>query len=244
MFASDFTAFIHAHGKRGSSLYSQAHEEYTGSTHIHYGLRVPDLRAFVKSWSASKGAAVTRDAWLSTLDALYMSESVEEKYFAGMLLAQYPKFRATLPLDRLNGWLNHLIGWAEVDSTCQSTFTAREILARWDEWETFLRALALDPNINKRRASLVLLIRALRESDDPRLIALALEQIDKLRGEQDILISKAVSWVLRESIKRHRAAVESYVQAHADHLQKSVVREFRMKLFTGKKNSHRRSFDE
>lgn len=100
---------------------------------------------------------------------------------------------------------------------------------------SLLTAFTQDANVHKRRASLVLLTKPLRESDDPRLAKLAFANAGKLKREKDILVTKAVSWILRSLIKHHRAQVEAYLEAHADTLPKIAVRETRVKLQTGKK---------
>jgi 3-methyladenine DNA glycosylase AlkD len=172
---------------------------------------------------------------MNMLNTLYQGDSLEEHVIPGLFLARYKAFRQRLPLSQVDTWLGCLEGWAEVDATCQSSFTASDVLIRWNEWETFLRQLVTDTNINKRRASIVLLIRPLRESDDKRLLDLALENVDKLKGEKHKLITKAISWVLRESTKQHHQAIASYLNANTDSLPAIAVRETRKKLDTGKK---------
>ncbi len=214
---------------------AQASAAYTGSPRVHHNIGAPALHDFVADYIASHKHELTPDVAVALLEELYAGESVEEPIIAGLLLAKLPKVRAALPLGVFGRWLDRLHGWVEVDSTCQSTFAPKDIYARWDEWAAFLRGLNASLNINQRRASLVLLIRTVRESDDPRGMALALELIDTLKGERDKLITKAVSWVLREAAKRHSAAVAAYLDAHAGELPAHVVREVRKKLETGKK---------
>jgi 3-methyladenine DNA glycosylase AlkD len=142
-----------------------------------------------------------------------------------------------LQFDHLERWLAQLHGWKEVDSTCQTVFTPREMFMRWVEWETFLRQLAISPNLNLQRASLVLLVDVVRSSDDVRGIRLALELMQTLRDERDKRVSKAISWVLREAVKRHRAVVEQHLATHHAHLPASTVRDVQSKLLTGKKRA-------
>lgn len=78
-------------------------------------------------------------------------------------------------------------------------------------------------------------MRPLRESSDIRLITLALQNVDQLKTERDTLIRKAVSWVLREGVKRHADAIRAYLDTHQDALGKTTAREVRGKLETGKK---------
>jgi 3-methyladenine DNA glycosylase AlkD len=225
-----FRDFIHAN----ASPDARPPKGYTGTTHVEHGLRIPALRDFVKSWSASH-KQITFDEWLLLLDDLYHGASLEEKAVAAMLVDRFKTFRARLPLSKLNDWLGQLEGWAEVDATCQGIFTAPEILARWDEWKPFLRALSHDANINKRRASLVMLTKVVDKSADSRPYALAIEHIERLKHEKDNRITKAISWVLRDMLNHHRDASAAYVDANAASLPSIAVREYRKKSATGKK---------
>jgi 3-methyladenine DNA glycosylase AlkD len=74
-----------------------------------------------------------------------------------------------------------------------------------------------------------------RRSSDARLRDLAFQNIDKLKSERPILITKAVSWLLRSMLAHHRDAVASYLEAHAPTLPSLALRETRNKLMTGRK---------
>jgi 3-methyladenine DNA glycosylase AlkD len=63
---------------------------------------------------------------------------------------------------------------------------------------------------------------------------LALKNVEKLKEEKDILITKAVSWVLRSMIKFHPDIVRDYLDKNADSLPKIAVREVSTNLSTGK----------
>ena len=120
-----------------------------------------------------------------------------------------------LPLAQLDAWLGCLNGWAEVDSTCQTVFNDKDLLADWEGWSALLESLACDENINKRRAALVLLTAPITQSPDARILDLSFQLIDRLKGEKEGRITKAVSWLLRKGIKQHRDAIAAYVEANA-----------------------------
>jgi 3-methyladenine DNA glycosylase AlkD len=89
----------------------------------------------------------------------------------------------------------------------------------------------------------VLLTGPVHYSDDRRLSNLAFSTIATLEHERDILITKAVSWLLRSLLTRHRTEVSHYLDDHAQTLPKLAIRETRTKLETGTKSgrSRRRS---
>lgn len=207
---------------------------YSGSSRIHHGLSNPTMRDFVKQF-AVKHPDLSYEDWETTLSGLYQGESIDERCFAGFMLGQYKHFRQNLPLSVLDTWIGQLEGWREIDTTCQSNFTAKEVLAEWDKWEEFLVDLSQREAISHRRASLVLLVKPVRDSDDERLITTALVNVERLKHETDKLITKAISWILREAIKRHRLTVGNYVDQNVDSLPAIAVREFKKKYTTGKK---------
>ncbi len=208
--------------------------EHLGIPRIWYGLKNAQRRQILLNWIADHHD-IPYDEWVGLIDTLYHGESYEERCAPQTLLVKFPIYRQQVPLDQLDSWLGQLEGWAEVDSTCQSVFTAKEMLADWDNWQAFLHQLTQDENINKRRASLVLLTSPITNSSDERLIQQALNNVDRLKHENDKLITKAISWVLRKGIKQHAIEIANYLNLNIDTLPAIAIRETRRKLLTGKK---------
>jgi len=229
-FAKDFREFIREHPseKGGDSATS------SGSSRLHRGLRNPTMRQFVKTW-AGDHASLTYGDWQDTLSELYQGEWIDEACLAGFMLAHYGQFRNDLPLNILDDWIGNLQGWREIDTTCQSNYTAKDILLNWEAWHPFLVDLSQRDTIQHRRASLVLLVKPLLDSEDERFISTALGNVEALKLEKDKLITKAVSWILRSSVKRHRQIVGEYVFKNEVSLPAIALREFKKKYTTGKK---------
>jgi 3-methyladenine DNA glycosylase AlkD len=208
--------------------------EHLGTKRLWYGLKNEQSRAIVLDFIAAHKDLRYED-WLALIDALYHGESYEERCAPRTLFRKYPRYRRLLPLAQLDAWLGCLNGWAEVDSTCQTVYSAEDLLADWSGWSALLDALAGDANVNKRRAALVLLTAPISQTDDIRILDMSLEQIDRLKGDKDGRITKAISWLLRKGIKQHRAAIAAYIDANATALPAIALRETRRKLATGKK---------
>ena len=208
--------------------------EHLGTDRTMYGLRNAKRREIIQDWiNANKD--VSYEDWLALIDGLYHGESYEERCAPQTLLLKFPAYRRQLPLSQLDQWLGLLEGWAEVDSTCQSVFTANDILEKWGEWQALLEQLSYDDNIHKRRASLVLLTTPVTNSPDERLFEQSIQTIETLKHENHKLITKAISWLLRKAIKQHRSQIETYLEEHAESLPAIAVRETQKKLETGKK---------
>jgi 3-methyladenine DNA glycosylase AlkD len=220
--------------RRRKRPHPQSSDSYLSSGHFYYDVSIPNLRAVAKAWTR-QNSSIGEAEFVAALDSLYRGKSYEEKVLASLVLSYHRAARGNVRLRQLDAWLDQLAGWAEIDSLCQSTFTAEEIAANWPEWARFIRALARDRNINKRRAALVLLTGPVRKSDDVRLAALAFEVIEGLKAEREIIITKAVSWLLRSTTQHHKRAVSVYIEENRDSLPAIAVRETARKLATGRK---------
>lgn len=207
---------------------------YLGSSDFHYGISNPIKRQIIKNWLQDhKNLSI--EEFINLLNGLYSGDSYEEKCMAGMFLGYLPKLRKQIDLKLLDSWLDQLNGWAEVDSTCQSNFTQKELLESWDEWKQFLVNLSKDKNINKRRASLVLLTGPVSHTEDKKLLDISLQNTDRLKIEKDILITKAISWLLRSLVQYHKQAVSEYIDKNMSTLPPIAIRETKRKILTGKK---------
>jgi 3-methyladenine DNA glycosylase AlkD len=218
----------------------QANDSYTGSGHPFFNVSVPELRGIARQWLAAHRKAPDPDL-LAMADALFGGEAYEEKVLAAILLQANARIWKQLTPAMVDDWLDDLNGWAEVDSLCGGTIWAELMAADWPAWRALIAKLAGDANINKRRAALVLLTGPTRTADDPRFRDLGFEVVERLKGERAILITKAVSWLLRSMAPRHGAAMGAYLEANADSLPAIAVRETRTKLATGTKSGRSRA---
>ena len=226
---------------RRNRAHSQANDSYLSSGHRYYDVSVPTLRTLAKAWLKENGDIPDAE-FLTVLDGLYRGKSYEEKVLASILLSYHRTGPGTIGPKLLDGWLDHLVGWAEIDSLCvcsssasRRNFTEDEMLDDWSEWVRFIRKLSRDKNINKRRAALVFLTVPARYSEDKRLAALGFEVIGKLKSERHIMITKAVSWLLRSMVRHHERAVAAYIRENRHSLPAIAVRETTRKITTGRK---------
>lgn len=214
--------------------YRSKHDgSYIGSTKFSYSISTPESRKLIKNWLKKK--TLTVKEYKELLDSLSRGKSHNEFSTIGKLLEYLPKFRSELEPKSLDIWLTNAEGWAEVDTICQGNFTAEEILPSWSGWNKLLEDLVASKNVHKRRASLVLLTGPVRHSPDVRLSKLAFSNIDKLKNEKDILITKSISWLLRDLIKFHSRKVEDYLDKNMSSLPTIAVRETKNKLKSGRK---------
>ncbi len=210
-------------------------DSYLGNSHPRYPISIPTLRKIAKDWMTAHRDL--SDAQLAVLlTSLIKGKSSTEKCMVGILLDYTTLDQRKFNPKLFNTWLNYLEGWAEVDSLCTGKYSQTEILSQWKTWKSLLIQFSKDKNIHKRRASLVFLCSPLRKSEDPRLASIALQNVGKLKGEKEILITKAISWVLRSMVKHHRTALEMYLKEESG-LPSIAVRETMRVLKTGRKTS-------
>jgi 3-methyladenine DNA glycosylase AlkD len=213
-------------------------DEYLGNSHPRYPINAPTLREIARVWMNANRMLTEKD-FSKLIDSLIKGKSATEKVMAGILLdratSEQKKFRPQL----FEKWLDHLEGWAEIDSVCTGKYTITEIPENPSEWKKILTSLSKSKNINKRRASLVFLTSPLRHSDEPWLAALAFQNIDRLKKEKEIIITRAISWLLRSMDKLHRPALIQYLSGNEKTLPLIAVRETKIKLATGTKSGAR-----
>lgn len=209
-------------------------DSYLGSAHLRYAIRSPQLRMIAKTW-ARDHRDLSAEQLKELLTSLIQAPSFTEKIMAGMIsqycTAEQRKFHPRIFFN----WLDHLEGWAEVDAVCTGPFVAKELPAALDQWKPLLLRLSKSKNINKRRASLVLFTSPVRKVNDPELAEIALGIVAKLKHEKEVMITKAISWVLRSMVKHYRKEVERFLDFHEKMLPRIAVRETHTVLETGKK---------
>ncbi|MDH4092879.1 MAG: DNA alkylation repair protein [Cyclobacteriaceae bacterium] len=209
-------------------------DKYLGNDHPKYSISVPTLRSIAKDWMQAH-PELSADALAALLTSLVKGESSTEKCVAGILLDYATPEQRKFDPKLFDSWLDHLEGWVEVDTVCTGKYGAAEIPAQWGRWKKLILKFSKSSNINKRRASLVLCCSPLRSVKDDRLADLALDTVDRLKHEKAILITKAISWVLRSMEKHYRKKLKQYLNKNMDTLPKIAVRETMAKLTTGVK---------
>jgi len=208
--------------------------KYNGNNHPYLGMRTPDKHKLASAFK-KQFKDISFVNLITLLNKLNTGKTFEEKTMGPFILMKFPQHVRAIQPKHVDVWLEHLEGWCEIDTLCQSTFPSDAFLDNWNVWEKALTNWSKNKAIAKRRASIVLLCKATRGSDDAHLSKLALANVDRLKHEKDILITKAVSWILRSMIKNYRTDVEKYLDENVDSLPKIAVRETRKKLLTGRK---------
>jgi 3-methyladenine DNA glycosylase AlkD len=198
-----------------------------------YGVRVPELRKIAKAWYRVH-KDVARDDLFALVEALWDGGSREEREVAFYLLEHFDRWVPDLPKAHFERWRRDLDSWAETDGLgwALALWLAGDPDARLD----YLWELVDDEDVWSRRLALVPLARINRGKLGFTALELTFQLIDRVRAERHPMISKAVSWVLRETTKTHRDEVAVYLEQNRSLLAGHVVREVENKLRTGLKS--------
>jgi 3-methyladenine DNA glycosylase AlkD len=209
-------------------------DNYLGNSNKRYAISGPKLRSVGKNWYKSQ--TFSSKEFFQLITSLIKAPSSTEKMLGGIFLDFNRKHLEQFDPKILDQWLNHLQGWVEIDTLCYGHFKVDRVLEDWASWKKVLTKLNKSKNINKRRASIVLLCKPLTRSEDERLSKLAFQMIDELKHEKEILITKAISWTLRSMYKLHKTELKKYIDKNKASLPAIAVRETLTKLKTGRKS--------
>lgn len=209
-------------------------DSYLGNQHPRYAISAPVMRSMAKDWMKAH-PELPAGVFAELLTDLIHGESSTEKWMAGMLLDYSKREQHSFDPKLFDEWLDHLEGWAEVDAVCTNRYTRTAIAGQWRKWKPLLLKFSKSKNNSKRRASLVLLCSPLSQFEDEDLAGMALLNVDRLKSEKSVLITKAISWVLRSMVKYNRKILERYLKENGDTLPKIALRETKAKLDTGRK---------
>jgi 3-methyladenine DNA glycosylase AlkD len=197
------------------------------------GVRAPDLRQIVKEW----GDAHRRTPWNETLaliEALWVAPSLEEHALALLLLDHHRRRIPELAWECFDRWRRGLDTWGTTDGLGCLVF-GPWLAADLDTRRQTLSLLIADRDLWSRRLALVGTV-PLNRKPATAIPDLTLELIDRVKHERDPMITKAVSWALRELTKTHKPRVVAYLVATRAELAPLVIREVENKLRTGLKS--------
>jgi 3-methyladenine DNA glycosylase AlkD len=198
-----------------------------------YGVRVPDLRKITRAWRRAH-RDIAQENLEAVLEALWNGQSREERKLVIYLLLDYERRIPDLPQSLFERWRRDIDSWEMADGVGW-------ILGLWLVGDPgtrldYLWHLIADEDVWSRRVALVATIPINRNNPGFTIPDLTLELVERIKQERHPMMTKAISWVLREMIKNHRDRVIAYLDANREVLARHVVREVDNKLQTGLKS--------
>lgn len=201
--------------------------------------RVAPIREVRRAFSKRLKSAPAREVVALAL-ALRARGGLMRHFVACELVQHHPAAFTSLGSRDLEAFGQGLDSWGAVDSfACYLSGPAWREGRVSDAW---IHAWARSGDRWKRRAAVVSTVplntKARGGRGDARRTLRVCSMVVK---DRDDMVVKAVSWALRELVKRDPASVRAFLRREEDRLAPRVLREVRNKLTTGLKNPKSRA---
>lgn len=217
-----------------SSLAAEIGRELSG----RQAAPVPELRRMRREFSRR----LTEAPPLEVIEAALRLSQVPlrgHRFVAYELVQNHPLAPTLLDATRLERLGRGMASWDAVD--CFSVYLSGPAWRRGTVPDSVIHGWARSPDRWWRRAALVSTVplnsRAHGGAGDGKR---TLRVCRILERDRDPMVTKALSWALRELSKRDPGAVRGFIAARSGALAAAVLREVRNKLETGVKNPGRR----
>jgi len=156
------------------------------------------------------------------------------RFFSYEMVRNHKVAWASLTSDDVPKLGTRLNSWSSVD--CFAMYISGPMWAEERLSDETIAAWARSTDLWWRRAALVstvALSRRGRSNDLSKVVRIC----TLLKSDREDMVVKALSWALREIVKRHPQVVRSFLQEHQAALAARVTREVNHKLRTGLKTS-------
>ena len=182
-----------------------------GEGDVFLGVRVPELRALVRRYA---------DLPLDRVPALLGSRIHEERLFALLLLVR--QFSRGDQAVRTAVYELYMARTAAVNNWDLVDLSAAKIVGAHleDRDRSRLDTLTGSGSLWERRIAIVATLHFIRQGDLADTFRIA----DRLLGDPEDLIHKAVGWMLREAGKRDRAAEEAFLRPRYASMPRTMLR--------------------
>jgi 3-methyladenine DNA glycosylase AlkD len=185
-------------------------QAYMKSAMPYYGINMPELRSTCKELFA-EGAPATCSEWQAAVIDLWRGARFrEERYAALELLALKSRADCRTPevLPMLEEMITTGAWWDFVDGLAHAV---GELLRKEPKkLRPAMRSWSRDPNLWKRRVSIICQLSFKRDTDLELLYA----NIEPNLADREFFIRKAIGWALRQYAWTDPDEVVRYVRAH------------------------------
>ena len=195
---------------------------YMKSAMPYRGVQTPMRRKLVRAALRAHPIA-SRNAWLGAVLELWRNAAYREERYAAQDVTGAPQCRAFRTLETLSLYEEMVVSgawWDLVDDV--ATHKLRELVdGHPAEMAAAMRAWSADPDLWKRRSSIICQIKRKEATD----LALLFDCIEPNLADADFFIRKAIGWALRDLAWTDLPTVEDYVSRNVDRLSALSKRE-------------------
>ena len=195
---------------------------YMKSAMPYRGVQTPVRRKLVRAALRAHPPAARED-WRAAVLELWRNAAYREERYAAQDVTGAPQFRSYRDLDVLPLYEEIVVSgawWDLVDDV--ATHKLRELVGRYpNEMAVHMRAWSTDPDLWKRRSSIICQVKRKEATD----LALLRDCIEPNLADPDFFIRKAIGWALRDLAWTDLDTVADYVVRNADRLSTLSKRE-------------------
>ncbi len=205
---------------RGGEERAEFEKGYLRSHLVHYGVRVPEIRRAVKSWSSRFELSSHQDT-VQAAERLWEAGVHELRMAAAFLLqANQPRLEPSA-LELVERLLRESGTWALVDNL--AVHVAGPLLERRPDADTVVERWGSDKDFWMRRSALLAHLKFLRSGggDWERFTGLA----DRMLEEKEFFVRKAIGWCLRDTARLRPEMVYEWFLPRAGRASGVTVRE-------------------
>lgn len=193
------------------------------------GIRVPNIRKIAKTFKKLS---------LTETEKLLHSEYHEERLCALIILVN--RFQKADPEDRKQICELYLSNTAYINNWDLVDTSAYKIVGPYLEGKNrdVLYDLAKSESVWERRIAIISTLHFIKNNDFEDTLAIA----EKLLDDDHDLIHKATGWMLREVGKRDQEKEETFLEKHAVHMPRTMLR-YAIEHFSDAKREYYYSFE-
>ena len=196
-----------------------AQQSYMKSTMPYYGINMPEVGAITRAVFDSKLTCVELRETVRRL--WHEAKHREERYAAQILLGARRNLDCLAPAD-LPMLEQMVVTGAWWDLVDELTVVIGDVLRRYPrQMRPIMRRWSRDPNLWKRRVSILCQMKFKRDTD----LGLLYANIEPNLGDRDFFIRKAIGWALRQYAWTDPQEVARYVRENETRLSGLSKRE-------------------
>jgi 3-methyladenine DNA glycosylase AlkD len=187
-----------------------AAQRYMKSTMPYLGVRVPQVRAIVRTALRETGLPDTRTL-TDTVRALWSHAQAREERYAALAVLAAPATRALRTPELIGLYAELIVDGAWWDLVDDLAHRVGELLVQFPaQTKPVVRGWQLEQDVWLRRVSIICQV-GLKEQVDEDLLSRAIEANAQ---DRDFFIRKAIGWALRDHARVAPEWVRAFVDTH------------------------------
>jgi len=193
----------------GDPLRALGMQAYMKSTMPYYGLRLPQVRTICRE--VLNGEAMSCDEWRQAILDLWRGARHREERYAAQFLLEMKRHQDCLTPQDMKMLEELVVTGAWWDLVDELAMVIGGLLHKYPKpLRPLMRRWSTDPNLWKRRVSIICQLSFKRETD----LELLYSNIEPNLADRDFFIRKAIGWALRQYAWTDPKEVARYVRAH------------------------------